>query len=607
MRLASRASAGRLGALLALTLSLAAACAPAASPSGVAPPQSGAQLDIGVTSPIHTFNPVTMIDFTSTSFSHLVWVGLLGINTAGRPFGILAKSVPSKQNGLISADGRSITFVLRPHLSWSDGKPITAEDVRFGWQLAMQPRALVCPADCGVITNVIGHGRSRVTFVLSKPFSPLFFDMPPVVPRHSVWHGSWPATMRYVYDPNTDFLTPGSVVDGPFKVASITPTLTTFVRNPHWSIFRHPAYSRIVVHVLRNDTALLAATKSGLIELGQNYSDLDWTRQDITPATTAGLHVVISPFNGVEHLEPNEQGGYFNDVRVRQAFSLAINRQKMLQDALLLPPSVARTLVATSPESPGRFDGIAVSGAWDPLKRRFVKTPQLSDARKLLESAGWTVGPGGYRYKTGCTAGAHFTGNTVTIENKRYPAKCVLDPQIVEPSDAVRVAEGLDLVTDWTALGAYITPHNDVTPNPWTGSVGWMLSGLPQHGACPSFWVDSCLFAQNPQYEPQLDYGLEFTSSHIARLKAFPQPDDINYAGIRDPRLDSIFIQGSTTYDLATRSALYRRWQVDTVRQAYWIVLFDRPQILIYRGTIKNLRPTPYAVEWNPWALAPGK
>jgi ABC-type transport system substrate-binding protein len=603
----NRAVVLRLGSIVALTFVLATACSPAASPAGVAPRQSGAQLDIGMTSPIETFNPVTMIDFTSASFARFVWAGLLTINASGVPIPILARSVPSQSNGLISGDGRSITFVLRRGLRWSDGKPITAEDVKFGWQLAMQPRALLCAAACGVIKNVVVDSRTTVTFLLSKPFSPLFFELPPVVPRHTIWHGSWSSTMAYLYDPSTTFLGPSSVVNGPFKVASATPKSVTFVRNPFWSALQKPGYSRIVVHVLHNDSAMLAATKSGVIQLGQNYSPLNWNRQDFSPKTLAGLHMVILPMNGVEHLEPNEQGPYFNDVRVRQAFSLAVNREQMLKDVLQMPQSVASKLVAYSPESPGRFDGIAVRGAWDPIKDKFVTTPQLADARKLLDMAGWHVGPGGYRYKAGCPVKRQTHVDTLNIQGHKYPVNCVLDPQIVEPNDSIRGQDSLELINDWTAIGADITPHNDVTPNPWRGSMGWMLSTIPQHGSCPSWWVDACLFAQNPQYDPQLDYDLEFTSNHVARLKPKPQRSDINYAGIRDPRLDSIFAKGADTYDLATRAALYRSWQVKTVKQAYWIVLYDRPEILIYRGRIRNLNPSTYDLEWNPWQLGPGK
>jgi ABC-type transport system substrate-binding protein len=413
--------------------------------------------------------------------------------------------------------------------------------------------------------------------------------------------------MTYLYDPTTNFLTPGAVVNGPFTVASASPTMVTFVRNRHWTALRKPGYSRVVIHALRDDTALLAATKNGTVQLSQNYSQTDWIHKVFTPATTAGLHVLIRPMNGVEHLEPNEQGAYFNDVRVRQAFSLAINRQQMLEDVLHMPAPVAAKLVAYSPESPGRFDGIAAHGAWDPIQRKFVNTQQLADARKLLDMSGWHVGPGGYRYKAGCSAKANAGKDTLAIENRKYPVNCVLDPQIVEPGDGIRLNEGLDLVKDWTAIGAYITPHNDVTPNPWSGSVSWMLSTIRQHGSCPAHWVDSCLFAQNPQYDPQLDYGLEFTSDHVARMKANPQRSDINYAGVRDQQIDAVFSQGASTFDLPTRASLYRSWQVTTVKQAYWIVLFDRPQIIIYRGSIKNLNPSTYGLEWNPWELAPGK
>ena len=52
----------------------------------------------------------------------------------------LCDRVPTRQNGGISADGRSYTFRLRPNLRWSDGRPLTARDIDFSWRLWTNPQ-----------------------------------------------------------------------------------------------------------------------------------------------------------------------------------------------------------------------------------------------------------------------------------------------------------------------------------------------------------------------------------------------------------------------------------------------------------------------------------
>ncbi len=63
----------------------------------------------------------------------------------------LASEIPSTQNGDISADGTTVTWKLKPCIFWSDGQPITSEDIKFTWQAMMDKannpiRLLACSA-----------------------------------------------------------------------------------------------------------------------------------------------------------------------------------------------------------------------------------------------------------------------------------------------------------------------------------------------------------------------------------------------------------------------------------------------------------------------------
>ena len=52
---------------------------------------------------------------------------------------VLAAEIPSIQNGGLAADGKSVTWKLKPGVKWHDGKPFTADDVVFNWEYARDP------------------------------------------------------------------------------------------------------------------------------------------------------------------------------------------------------------------------------------------------------------------------------------------------------------------------------------------------------------------------------------------------------------------------------------------------------------------------------------
>src|SRR5581483_3360038 len=70
--------------------------------------------------------------------SRLVYLPLAAIGPDGTPDASvgLAADVPTKDNGGISADGTTTTWKLKPNLKWSDGQPLTSDDVVFTWQYA---------------------------------------------------------------------------------------------------------------------------------------------------------------------------------------------------------------------------------------------------------------------------------------------------------------------------------------------------------------------------------------------------------------------------------------------------------------------------------------
>ena len=576
--------------------------------SGLTPGQpSRTTLFIGLTTPISTLNPVTMASPDELNAAHFVWQGLLGVTAAGNLFPVLARSIPTHQNGLISRSGLTITFILRRGLKWSDGDPITARDVRFGWNVSIRRLGVLCQATCPFIKNItavspppVKHVAAisslKVRFTLTRPFPSVLYGLPPILPRHQMWKGNWTATFNYLYQ-KANYLSPNFAVDGPYEAESTTGNSVTLQRNPQWHIVQRPAYSHVTFVSFPTDTALMAAQETGAVQVSQGYFYLDFRRGILTPHALAGLHVMLSPA-GIEHLEPNllRSHNILADVNVRLALSLAIDRQQIVADALQIPflPKShldGSQLIAFSPQTGGSFDGISVRGAWDPIKGRFVSQPEVADAGRLLRQAGWIL--------RGCPRHCARYNPTHCPDPK---LSCKLTLKMLVPhNDVPRAAEAKDLQVMWAKLGVELK-YDDRN-----FSAGNLTASFAERGQCAHGWDNLCMFAQLPGVDPQTDYALEFTSNHIARHRKHPRPTDINFTGVQNPQLDRIFHRAPNFYNTHERARLYRQWQKIVVRRAVWISLFQRPYIVVERGTVQNLRPSARGAEWNPWALAPDR
>ena len=71
--------------------------------------------------------------------SRLFYEPLASWDADGHLNPILAAEIPSIQNGGLAADGKSVTWKLKPGVKWHDGKPFTADDVVFNWEYARDP------------------------------------------------------------------------------------------------------------------------------------------------------------------------------------------------------------------------------------------------------------------------------------------------------------------------------------------------------------------------------------------------------------------------------------------------------------------------------------
>ncbi len=173
-------------------------------------PAYGGNLTEGEVGSPQFINPLLAISDADRDLSMLTYAGLMGLSGTGALTPVLAESYT------VSADGKSYTFVVRKDAKFSDGTPVTANDVVFTVQKA-QDAALKSPeyADwAGVSASAVD--AHTVLFTLAKPYAP-FLGLTTL--------GILPARLwQNISDGEFPFSTleTSPVGSGPFKVASVS-------------------------------------------------------------------------------------------------------------------------------------------------------------------------------------------------------------------------------------------------------------------------------------------------------------------------------------------------------------------------------------------------
>src|SRR5947209_13540935 len=111
------------------------ACASGGTGTQSATPKKGGHVVEGNFSDVRTFNSMLSSDTASNQVIGLMFEGLLNYRKNGDLIPALAADLPKT-----SSDGLTYTFKLRPNLKFSDGQPLTSDDVKFTYQLAYDPQ-----------------------------------------------------------------------------------------------------------------------------------------------------------------------------------------------------------------------------------------------------------------------------------------------------------------------------------------------------------------------------------------------------------------------------------------------------------------------------------
>ncbi len=315
----------------------------------------------------------------------------------------LVRDVPSIANGLVSEDLTSVTYRLLPEVTWSDGEPFTAEDVRFTWKWHLNPENQSWTnTRASTIEDVEVEDDLTVTVRFAAP-TPDWFHVHTwsqfgvIYPHHLLIDGDIGARDAFTTNP---------IGTGPFTVESFTPgKYVEYTANERYREPNKPYFSSVVLEHYENhqqstrdffengthDFCWRLAGEGEDIRAMAEESDVADLLVGPGSDSIHSLNINFSDPNtrvDGQRSEMNTPHPFLTERAVREAISLAIDR-----DALAYVLSVGPELDPPPASIMDPYPAIATSvpaPTYDPER-----------AKEVLEAAGWVEQGDGVREKNG--------------------------------------------------------------------------------------------------------------------------------------------------------------------------------------------------------------
>lgn len=288
-----------------------------------------------------SLNPLLAHDQVTIGFDLLFVQTLVGLSRENRLIPILVTRVPTRANGDISPDGRTIVYHLRRGVRFADGQPLTSRDVAFTFRAILDPR-----------NPVLGQVAYRHIVSLTTPNSAM------VVVR---LRDPWNAAVRELFA-ESDYafgILPAHAFastalqgapweehafgTGPFRVTAWRRgDRISLEPNPYFS--PRPRLARIDLLMIPDFDAAMLAVRTGEVDVARVLAV-----QAANAASQPGLRIVATPINGFTYLALQSAAAPTDDVRVRRAIAEALDvpeiekafRGLYPRAAAFLPPVLA--------------------------------------------------------------------------------------------------------------------------------------------------------------------------------------------------------------------------------------------------------------------------
>ncbi len=401
-------------------------------------------------------NPLLALTDADRDMTALTFAGLMGVSGNGTLVPVLAESYT------VSDDGKAYTFIIRSSAKFSDGTPVTADDVVFTVEKAQDPSLKSPEYSNWASIRAEALDARTVRFTLPKPYAPFLADTTlGILPSH-LWRNV--SDDKFAFSP----LMQKPVGAGPFKVVRSIQnkegaiTEYDLVANTYYGPGR-PYLDRMKVRFYDDHAALQAAYKSGRID--NAYSVASPTALRAPYARVFGVF-----FN-------KKDNPALGRLEVRKALSIAIDREHLVTD---LQGGYATALMGPVPP------GAGISAPALP-----ATATRVADAKKILTDAGWTFDETAGTWKN---AKAKLSLDTVTIKTSNVPELRAIAGAIQADWQSINVPVSVELYEPGDLT------KNVIRPRAYQALLFGMVVGRDQD--LYAFW-DS-----NEQADPGLNIAL---------------------------------------------------------------------------------------------------
>jgi peptide/nickel transport system substrate-binding protein len=523
------------GVTLALAVSMTAAACSSGGGGGGSSSGSGGEFTIGTENQLEHLDPFDYFTPMDYSVGQMIYPALDEWTASAQPAPDLAKSWTH------SANGSTWTFYLYPDAKWSDGKPITANDVAFTFATILKYKASYAAIDDLYITgltSVTATNSTTVVFHFSSPNAGFLSYVPniPILPEH-VWAKAATGNGSEL----TKFATTLPIVSGgPFVPVSWNGTTTLLMeRNTHfWGPDKPgPSLDRVGLQYYYNPDTLIEAIKS---------HQIDYANQ-VTPSSAPALKGA----NGIDltiYKSSELIGLYFNmkapansatsNILVRQALNDAVNRQQIVNVAY-----------------PGGLPGgsILTPRAVD-YDSAIAPTYDVAKANALLDQAGYKMGPNGYRLENGKPLTL-----TILVDQQGLGGAGLRTFQLLAVDFAKVGVKLNEEALDTAAMFDKLYGTNDNYAGGW----------------------DALLETNSLVYDPA-EYLVGFTTSSLGSY---------NWDGWSNPHFDSLYLQSNAAFDPSQRQSIVDAAQEYAYQQSPVLVLAYLPFVDAHLSTWSGFGP----------------
>ncbi len=370
------------------------------SPALAAPPETPTgQIVIGLSQEPTVFNPLMPRIEVDDGVQLALFDALFRISPEGEFIPALAAEVPTIENGGLSEDGLEWRIKLRDGVTWHDGEPFTAEDVKFTLELVVDPdfRSWRTTGH-DLVRDITVVSPTEITWRMAEPFAPYMSILVEtmMVPQHILGPEK---------DRNNAPFNQAPIGTGAFKWGSRKAgDHVELVANPDY-FAEGPYVERLIYKYIPDLTVLYTQFKSGDIDIISN--------QYITPDNYAeaklleGKVVTVVPSSTVESVFLNMERPQFQEQAVRQALYAALDKETIIEALYYGLPTPTESYLP---------------------QESFFHNPDLPQheynldrARQLLDEAGWKPGAGGIREKGGVRLS--FSNSTTSGNHLREQAQ----------------------------------------------------------------------------------------------------------------------------------------------------------------------------------------